>query len=122
MSSFGAIGLLGLLAAACTPSIEAQVFAVQSGYTAALEPAAVYVELPTCGKRDSPPPPGCSDLAAVERIQDAVQIAGPAIRGAQAEARREDGGNTSTMRAFLVTARAAIAALIAATPKKEPPS
>lgn len=115
------MALLALAAAACTPSIEAQVYAVQSGYAAAMVPAAEYVELPECGTLGAMPPPGCSEVAVIQRIQDAVAIASPAIRAAQAEARRP-AGNQGVVRAFLVTAKAALAALIAATPPKEPPS
>lgn len=120
LGRLGAIGLLSLLAAACTPSLEAQVFAVQSGYTAAMVPAADYVEQPACDTARALPAPLCSDPIVVDRIQDAVAIAGPAVRAAQAEARR--GGNRTTVQAFLDTARAALAALIAATPTKEPPA
>jgi hypothetical protein len=109
----GAIALLGLLCACDKP--EARVYALQTAYTAAMEPAADYVELPRCGTVAARPPL-CSDPATVDRIQDAVRIASPAMRGAQAAVRADP--EARAVWPFLDAAQAALAALIAATPEK----
>lgn len=121
MTRLGILGALLLAAAcsallgACARSPEAQVFAVQSGYTAAMVPAADYVEQPVCGTPGALAPPFCADPAVKQEIKDVVAVAGPAVRGAQNAVRS---GNATLASALLVTARAAIAALIAATPKE----
>lgn len=113
LARMGAIALLGLLCACESP--EAQVYAIQTGYTAAMIPAADYVEQPVCGSPEALAPPLCSSPDVVTRIQDAVATAGPAVRGAQRIVRLDR--NAPAVSAFLEVAQAAIAALVAATPE-----
>lgn len=101
-----------LTIAACTTP-QQQVFALQTGYTAVLSAAVDYKHQPPCGAAVEI---ACSDPEVVKALQDADDVAAPAILQAQ-KVVRDPSSSTSQMSLAINAAQAALDLLRSYTEK-----
>ena len=102
--------VLILLVACATASTPAQrVFQIQNNYNAGLAVAVAYKALPTCGPGITPV---CKKDEVVKELQDADNIAAPALDTAQKAVRT---GTLDVAQTAVIAAQAAVAALTAIT-------
>ena len=99
---------IALLVGCATATTNPQrVYQAQNNYNAALTVAVAYKALPTC-----PVVPICKTERVVKQLQDADDVAAPALETAQKAVRS---GNMDTAQAAIQAANIAIAALTAIT-------
>lgn len=107
---------LTLVLAACaggTPTTPAQsVYAIHGNYAAALTIAVAYKKLPSC---DTAATLLCAKSSIVKQLQDADDIAYPALQAAEATVRSPGAG--ANLQTVVVGAQAAVDALTAITAK-----
>lgn len=105
---------LALMLSGCgtgTTSTEKGVYSAAIALTAADQIALQYIVLPLCGPTHAKP--ACSEAAVSAKIKSAAQDAHDAVKAAEKSVK--DGATDSP--AYLAAANAAIAALVALTPK-----
>ncbi len=100
------IAVIALLAGCATAETPQQrVFQIQSNYNTGLAVAVAYKNLPECGPNVSPV---CKKEAVVKDLQDADEVAYPALEAAQKAVRT---GTLDVANAAVIAANAAVAAL-----------
>lgn len=111
--------ILAVLSACATtgPTTPAQtVYQVESAYTAALTVALAYKNLPPCVAGGAPL---CSKAEIVQQLQQADDLAYPALQAAQNTVRSPGAG--ANAQTAVVAAQQAVAALTAITSKLQVP-
>jgi len=116
--AFLPIIIIGLLACATAEKPGQAVYLIQSRYNQGLTLAVAYKALPTC---EAPGAPAlCSQPAIVTKLQQADDVAAPALMAAQATVRAPDmGADWATV---VKAAQIAVDALTAITASLPPPA